>query len=143
MAEREGNGVSRKNSRKFSRSPVATAFRNEERREREVVADNEGGKEEGRESRRPRSGQRGDQGRRGTKKEGAKRERSQKWRKKRNGECTQHQRVRKRAFREYRSSPLDGLTRKAKKGKSGWKKAGGDDGGRGWKRGEGGGKEDE
>lgn len=70
--------------------------------------------------------------------EGAKRERSQKWRKKRNGECTQHRRVRKRAFREYRSSPLDGLTERQRRGSRDGRRLVGDgdgdgdgDGGRG------------
>lgn len=106
---------------KISRPPAAAAFRNEERREREVAADDDdGGGGGGRE--RTTEGALRTEGRdrvaRETK-EGARRERSQKWRKKRNGECTQHRRVRKRAFREYRSSPLDGLTERRRRGSRG------------------------
>lgn len=127
---------------KISRPPAAAAFRNEERREREVVADDDGDGGRGR-----TGGRAADRGAR----EGAKRERSQKWRKKRNGECTQHRRVRKRAFREYRSSPLDGLTERRRRGSRGgrrlwWGTARGTEkkreSERGWKRGQVG-KEDE
>lgn len=143
--ERKG-GVSRgRIFAKISRPPAAAAFRNEERREREVAADDDdGGGGGGRE--RTMEGALRTEGRdrvaRETK-EGARRERSQKWRKKRNGECTQHRRVRKRAFREYRSSPLDGLTERRRRGSRGGGGLVGDgdgdgDGGRGWKRGAGG-----
>lgn len=124
-AERKG-GCLEEGFAKISRPPAAAAFRNEERREREVVANDDGvgGRERTTERERERERARrteGVIGARGTR-EGAKRERSQKWRKKRNGECTQHRRVRKRAFREYRSSPLDGLSERRRRGSRGGKR---------------------
>lgn len=130
-------GVSRKDSRKFldHQRQLRSEMRSDanERWWRTTTVS-----EEGRERRRERERARrteGVIGARGTK-EGAKRERSQKWRKKRNGECTQHRRVRKRAFREYRSSPLDGLSERRRRGSRGGKRlVGGDGEGGGGRRG--------
>lgn len=138
-------GVSRKDSRKFldHQRQLRSEMRSDanERWWRTTTVAEEG-KGRRRESARRTEGV---IGARGTK-ESAKRERSQKWRKKRNGECTQHRRVRKRAFREYRSSPLDGLSERRRRGSRGGRRLVGGRRGRrreeGWKRGQMG-KEDE
>jgi len=133
MARTEGReGVSRKDSRKFldHQWQLRSEMRSDanERWRRTMTVE-----EEGREPRRARR-ERTERGIGAKETEGAKRERSQKWRKKRNGECTQHRRVRKRAFREYRSSPLDGLTERQRRGSRDGRRLVGDgdgDGGRG------------
>lgn len=82
---------------KISRPPAAAALRNEERRERKITA-----AERGHTDTRVVGGD-------GVSSRKAEGERERE-REERNGECTQHLRVEKRAFREYRSSPLDELT---------------------------------
>lgn len=124
-----GRDISRKDSRKFldHQRQLRSEMRsdaNERWWRTTTVA------EEGRGPRRARSGRRGVIGARGTRGGREAGEVTQKWRKKRNGECTQHRRVRKRAFREYRSSPLDGLTERRRRGSRGRRRLVGDRRGR-------------